>query len=94
MTSILMVLLAELEFVFAVIHDSANRRSCSGSDFHEVVTALLGLAQRVGRGEDPQLLSFRTDDSNLSHSNFAVHAQFGDDNPPLNVLVVAPAARA
>jgi hypothetical protein len=65
--------LVELVQVLPVIHDPANRRACSGSDFHQIQTPLYRDRQRLLRSHDSELLILVVDDSNFSRSDSLVH---------------------
>ena len=78
-----MILFAQLVLVLPVIHNAADGRYRCGCDFDQVVSALLRLLERFRCREDAKLFAFRTDDSDFTDSNLAVHPQFGNDRPPL-----------
>ncbi len=58
--------LVQLVKVFAIIHDSANRRSCSRRYLYQIQAPLFGDLQRLLRRHDSELLVLVIDDAYLS----------------------------
>src|SRR5688500_12238729 len=83
----LMVLFAELVFVLAIIHNPAHWRLRRRRDLDEIVPAFLRLFQCICRGKDPELLSFRTDDTHFANSDFPIHPQLRNDTTPPRLSV-------
>ena len=75
---------SELVQVLAVIHDSANRRVCSGRDFDEIQTSFFrNLDCRLGR-QNAELLVVIVNDANFSGPDPVIHPDVFIDNlaPP------------
>ena len=68
-----MKFLVHLVKVFAVIHDSANRRSCSRRYLYQVQASLFGDLQRLLRRHNSKLLVLITDNAHLSSPDSLVN---------------------
>ena len=60
---------------FAIIHDSANRRAGRGSYLNQVETCLARHAQRIVRGNDPNLLLLVIDQADRGNPDLLVVAK-------------------
>ena len=74
MAPVLMVLLAQLELVFPVVHNAAHGRHRCGRDLDKVVAIFLCLFERIRREENAELFTFRTDHPDFAHPDFPVHS--------------------
>src|SRR6185295_10575091 len=53
-----------LEHELAVVHDSTDRRLCTGRNLYEIQTRALGATQRILSGHDSELVPVGADDAN------------------------------
>jgi hypothetical protein len=60
---------------FAEIHDSANRRCRIRRNFNEVQTRFLRFSQGIGCGDDADLLTVITDETDLRRINSPIYPQ-------------------
>src|SRR4051812_17474911 len=75
----LMFFFAEVEFVFAIIHNPAHRWLGRRRNLDEIVPQLLRLPECIRRGKNAELFSFRTDGTYFANSDFPIHPQLRND---------------
>lgn len=68
-----MIFLAQLKFIFPIVHNAANRRLGRRGDFNQVIAPFLCLTEGLCGRQYTELLAFRTDDSNLPNPDFPVY---------------------
>ena len=64
-----LLLLGLLVLVLGVVEHPAHGRARVGRDLDQVEVALLGVAQRLGGLDDPDLLAVLADQADLGHAN-------------------------
>jgi hypothetical protein len=72
-TTVLMILFAQLILILPKVHYSTDWGDRSRSDFHQIVASLLGLAKGIRRLKDAELFSLWANDTNFPDSNFTIH---------------------
>lgn len=74
MAPVLMVLLAQLELIFPVVHNATDRGHRCRRDLDKVITILLRLLEGISRKENTQLFAVWTDYTNLANPNFSINS--------------------
>ena len=73
------LLLGLFVLVFAVVHDTADRRHGRGRDFHQIESLRFSQTQRLGHQQDAQLLIFGADHADLIDFDLPVDSRFCGD---------------
>ena len=70
------LLLGLLESVFAIVHNSANRRFGIRGDFHQIQFGILGHPPGVRQGNNPRLLAVLIDQAHFAPGDLFVEPEF------------------